>query len=168
VRAVDLDGARLLDVLVRLVGARAHHVPAGAIARQAAMPEMLRLLVGRRLVMWGGGDLDWLRQAASVGDDTLPRWHQVSEISQPHLPIPEHVQAVAVKSMATRWRGQLDPHTHTMLTCLAPGAPDRLLLMLRRIAQTPPAPDNNEAAGQPTGAGAPAAHPAHAAPAGRP
>jgi hypothetical protein len=39
--------------------------------------------------------------------------------------------------MATRWRGQVDPHTRTLVECLPPGTPDRLLLMLRRIAATP-------------------------------
>jgi hypothetical protein len=135
VRAARLDGARLLDVLVRLVGPRAHHVPHGAVAQQAAAPEVHLALVGRRQLMWSVGDLERLRQAAAVTDDTLPRCWHVDELSQPHLPIPEHVRAAAVNQVATRWRGQLDPHT--LVACLVPGTPDRLLLMLRRIGATP-------------------------------
>jgi hypothetical protein len=144
VRAVDLDGGRLVDVLVRLVGPRAHHVPDGAIAPEAAMPAIHRAVAGRRLVMWGIEDLEWLRHAAGI-DDTLPHFYQVDSLSQPHLPIPEHTRAVAVQPMATRWRGQVDPHTRTLVACLAPGAPDRLALLLHRIADTPPAPEPPEA-----------------------
>jgi hypothetical protein len=54
--------------------------------------------------------------------------------------------------MATRWRGQVHPHTRALVGCLAPGAPDRLLLLLQRIAHTPPAPAG-QARLQPGGAG---------------
>jgi hypothetical protein len=138
VRAVNLGGARLIDVLVRLVGPRAHHVPGDAVAREDAVPAIHQAVAGRRLVMWDVEDLEWLRLAAPHEDlPRLPRIYEVSDVPQPHLPIPEHVRAVAVEPMATRWRGQVDPHTRTLVACLPPGTPDRLLLMLRRIAQSP-------------------------------
>ncbi len=97
VRAVDLDGGRLVDVLVRLVGPRAHYVPDGAVGPQATVPTIHRALVGR----------------------------------------PVRDRAAAVQYLATHWRGQLHPHTRTLVECLAPGTPGRLLLMLRRIAAAP-------------------------------
>ncbi len=138
VRAVNLDGGRLVDVLVRLVGPRAHHVPADALAPEDAVPTIHEAVLGARLILWSIQDLDRLRVAAPHPDlPQLPHAYEVSDLPQPHLPIPEHVQAVAVEPMATRWRGQVDPHTRTLVECLAPGTPGRLLLMLRRIAETP-------------------------------
>ncbi len=137
VRAVDLDGARLVDVLIRLVGPRAHHVPAGAVAPQDAIPAIHRAVLGRRLILWSVTDLQRLHLAAP--HQRLPGPLDISEVSQPHLPTPEHMQAVAVEHLATRWRGQLDPHTRTLIECLPPGTPDRLLLMLRRMATSGPA-----------------------------
>jgi hypothetical protein len=134
IRAVDLGGRRLVDVLVRLVGPRAHHIPAGAVAREDAIPEIHRAVIGHRLLLWNVNELQQLWLTAP--HQTLPEYHQASELPQPHLQIPNHVRAVAVGHLATTWRGQLDPHTRTLIECLAPGTPDRLLLMLRRIAST--------------------------------
>jgi hypothetical protein len=160
VRAVDLDGARLVDVLVRLVGPRAHYVPAGAVAPEDVVPAIHQAVVGARLIMWSVLDLERLRLAAPHPD--LPRlaWlPEASDLPQPHLPLPDHARAVAVEPMATRWRGQVDPHTRTLVQCLAPGIPDRLLLLLQRIAHTPPAPGGAGDHATQTGD--------HAAPAGR-
>ncbi len=168
VRAVDLDGARLVDVLVRLVGPRAHHVPASAVAAREAVPTIYRAVVGARLLMWSLLDLERLRLVAP--HPNLPRlsWlPEAGDTPQPHRPLPEHARAVAVEAITTRWRGQLDPHTRALVACLAPGTPDRLLLMLRRIAATPPAP--GEWAGVlPGGVAAHAASTGGPAPAGRP
>lgn len=134
-RAVDLAGNRLVAVLVRLVGRRAHHVPQGAVPAGDAAPVVHRALLGRRLVIWSGQDLIGLLAAAPHPDLPQPlRVAEVSDLSQPHQPIPEHTRAVVVEPLATRWRGQLDPHTRALVPSLAPGTPDRLLLLLRRIA----------------------------------
>jgi hypothetical protein len=140
VRAVDLDAARLVDMLVRLVGPRAHHVPDGAAAPQAAAPAIHRALVGRRLLLWSHQDL--VNLLAAAPHDALPG---VGEVHWAHdgdgWPAqPVRARAVALQHLATRWRGQLHPHTRTLVECLAPGTPDRLALLLRRIADTPPAP----------------------------
>ena len=138
VRACDLAGARLVDVLVRLVGPRAHHVPPGAVARADAAGAVHRAVLGRRLVVWRVADLHQLAMAAP--HERLPGSWQASDLSQPHLPVGGHVRAVAVEPVATRWRGQLDPRTRALVACHAPGTPDRLWLLLRRIADTPPDP----------------------------
>jgi hypothetical protein len=168
VRAVDLDGARHVDVLVRLVGPRAHHVPEGAIAREAAAPAIHRPPVGRRLLMWNHQDLINLHAAAP--HDALPAVGEVHWTYDgdgwPAYPV--RARAVALQHLATRWRGQLHPRAHTLVECLAPGAPDRLALLLRRIAHTPPAP-KPRAGAAPGGAAVPTPTGDHAtsAPTGR-
>jgi hypothetical protein len=136
VRAVDLAGARLVDVLVRLVGPRAHRIPDGAVAPEDAAPAVHGALLGRRLLLWSAEDLVRLRMAAPHED--LPRLSDVHWLYDGVGPLdhPIRAQAAALQHLATTWRGQLDPHTRTLIECLAPGAPDRLLLMLRRIANT--------------------------------
>ncbi len=139
VRAVDLDGGRLVDVLVRLVGPRAHYVPDGAVGPQATAPTIHRALVGRRLLLWSHQDLTNLHTAAphdappDIGDLAWSSTHHGT--GEPHHPVRD--RAAAVQYLATHWRGQLHPHTRTLVECLAPGTPGRLLLMLRRIAAAP-------------------------------
>jgi hypothetical protein len=134
-------------VLVRLVGPRAHHVPQGAVPAGDAAPVVQRALLGRRLLVWSYQDLLGLHLAAPHPDLPQPlRVTEVSDLQQPHLPIPEHTRAVVVEQLATRWRGQLEPHTRALVPSLAPGTPDRLLLLLRRIAASgQPAPGDGEA-----------------------
>jgi hypothetical protein len=134
--AVDLAGRRLVAVLARMVGPRAHHVPQGAVPAGDAAPLVHRALLGRRLICWSHHDLAGLHQAAPHPELPRPlRVVEVNDLSQPHLPIPNHTRAVAVEQLATRWRGQLDPHTRALVPSPAPGTPDRLLLLLlRRIA----------------------------------
>jgi hypothetical protein len=158
VRAVDLDGGRLVGVLVRLVGPHTHHVPAGTVDRKAAAPGIHRALVGRRLLAWSHQDLANLHTAAP--HDELPGVGKVHWAwdggGWPAHPI--HARAVVLRHLATRWRGHVDPRTRTLVDCLAPGAPDRLLLMLQRIAATaaatqqPTAVDGSVGANVPTAA----------------
>jgi hypothetical protein len=133
VRAVDLQGDRLVDVLVRLVGPRAHHVPAGAVSREDAGPAVRRLQ-GRRLIAWHDPDLQRLREVAPDLNraDEHAGWNRLYGFPRERVAV--------LWWLATQWRGQLDPHTRTLIACLPPGTPDRLLLMLRRIAATLPAP----------------------------
>jgi hypothetical protein len=94
VRAVDPHGRRLVDVLVRLVGPCAHHIPQGAIPTGEAAPPVHRAQLGRRLLMWGQHDLIGLHQAAPHPE--LPRLLRLGDVSEIPLPIPEHVRAVAL------------------------------------------------------------------------
>src|SRR6266545_3668880 len=64
IRACDLSGSRLLDVVVRLVGPSAQHIPDGAVAPDDAAPTIHQALSGRRLIVWHERDLEHLRQAA--------------------------------------------------------------------------------------------------------
>jgi hypothetical protein len=132
VRAVDLQGERLVDVLVRLVGPRAHHVPAGAVPRQDAAPTVRRLQ-GRRLIAWHEPDLAYLRRAAPDLNraDEHAGWNRVYGFPRERVAV--------LWWLATQWRGQLDPTTRQLVACLPPGAPDRLLLLLRRMAASLPA-----------------------------
>jgi hypothetical protein len=157
VRAVDLDGAQLVDVLVRLVGPRAHHIPEGAAGPEAAAPAIHRALVGRRLLAWSHQDLANLQAAAP--HDAFPgvgeaHWAWDGD-GWPAQPI--QARAVVLRQIATRWRGQVDPHTRNLVDCLAPGGPDRLLLMLQRIAATAAATQQPTAVDASGGANVPTA-----------
>jgi hypothetical protein len=158
IRAVNLQGERLVDALVRLVGPRAHHVPAGAVPREDAAPAVRRL-EGRRLIAWHEPDLEHLRRVAPDLNraDEHAGWNRMYGFPRE--------QVAVLWWLATRWRGQLDPHTRTLVACLPPGAPDRLLLMLRRIAATPEPPTGVQPGGVATHT--PAAGRAANAPAGR-
>jgi hypothetical protein len=108
VRAVDPDGTRLVDLVVRLVGPRAHHIPDGAVAAEDAAPAVHGALLGRRLLMWSDHDLAGLRMAARHKD--LPgvvgmawAWAGCS------LKEPTRARAVALQHLAAQWRGQLGP-----------------------------------------------------------
>jgi hypothetical protein len=133
IRAVDLQGERLVDVLVRLVGPRAHHVPAGAVPPKDAAPAVGRLQ-GRRLIVWHEPDLEHLRRVAPDLNraDEHAGWNRAYGFPRE--------QVAVLWWLVTQWRGQLDPHTRTLIACLPPGTPDRLLLLLQRIAATLPAP----------------------------
>jgi len=113
-------GARLLDVTVRLVGPRAQHVPAEAIARTEAAPRVHRALLGRPLLLWDGQELTELRTAVPHSD--WPSWDD------------RPARYATVRELSARWRGQLDPRTRQILPSLPPGTPDRLLVHLRRAA----------------------------------
>jgi hypothetical protein len=111
-----------------------------AVDLDAAAPAIHRALVGRRLLLWSHQDL--VNLLAAAPHDALPG---VGEVHWAHdgdgWPAqPVRARAVALQHLATRWRGQLHPHTRTLVAGLAPGTPDRLALLLRRIAHTPPAP----------------------------
>ncbi len=135
IRACDLSGSRLLDVVVRLVGPSAQHIPDGAVAPDDAAPTIHQALSGRRLIVWHERDLEHLRQAA-------PDLNRASEDAGWNRLYGFPCERVAVLWwLATQWRGQVDPTTRQLVACLPPGAPDRLALLLRRIAQTPPAPE---------------------------
>src|SRR6266487_2012787 len=139
-RHVALLRRRQADLAAdRLVGPRAHYVPDGAVGPQATAPTIHRALVGRRLLLWSHQDLTNLHTAAphdappDIGDLAWSSTHHGT--GEPHHPVRD--RAAAVQYLATHWRGQLHPHTRTLVECLAPGTPGRLLLMLRRIAAAP-------------------------------
>jgi hypothetical protein len=146
VRACDLAGGRLLDVLVRLVGPRAHHIPQGAVAPETAAPAIHRALDGRRLIVWHEPDLQHLREVA-------PDLNRAAQFRFVNLYGFGREQVAVLWWLATRWRGQVDPTTRQLVACLPPGTPDRLALLLRRIVHNRSAP---ELADQGGGAATPA------------
>ena len=92
-RAVDLHGMRLVQVLVRLVGPRAHHVPVHAVPAAAAAPVVHRALLGRRLLTWSLQDLRSLQD--------LERLHQAAP--HPDLPrLPRYPRSATFPSRTRR------------------------------------------------------------------
>jgi hypothetical protein len=43
---------------------------------------------------------------------------------------------VVIDTLAEQWRCEIDPQTRYLVPCRPPGTPDRLALLLRRIAAT--------------------------------
>jgi hypothetical protein len=131
IRAVDLTGRRLVDVTIRLVGPRARWVPDSAVSSEEGMLKAHRALLGRPLVLWEGSEMEALLEAAphETWRPAVPQW-RLKPGEQP----PERAHWETVHTKATQWRGQLDPHHRDLVNCVAPGSPDRLLLLLQRMA----------------------------------
>lgn len=131
IRAVDLTGRRLVNVTIRLVGPRARWVPDCAVSSEEGVPKVHRALLGRSLVLWEGSEMEALREAAphETWQSQVPRW-QLRPGEQPA----ERATRTTVHTRATQWRGQLDPQHRDLVDCVAPGSPNRLLLLLQRMA----------------------------------
>lgn len=144
VRACELDGRRLLDVTVRLVGPRSQWLPAGALDPAEVLPRLRRALADRRLVAWSHADLAGLRQVDPDGGYPSEReemaWSPVmdryveTDVDSNLTANRAAARSVVIGPLAEQWRGQLDPRTRRLVPCFAPGTPDRLALMLSRMA----------------------------------
>jgi hypothetical protein len=131
IRAVDLTGRRLVDVTIRLVGPRARWVPDDAVSSEEGTPKVHKALLGRSLILWTPGEMEALQEAArhETWRPAVPQW-RLKPGEQP----PERAHWSTVHTRAAQWRGQLDPHHRDLVSCVAPGSPDRLLLLLQRMA----------------------------------
>lgn len=120
--AVDAaTGTPLVDVVVRLVSPRAHHIPAGACDPETARPLIHAQLADRPLIAWSTDELRDLSIAAPHPDRR--GWSRSGDAVQTH---------------SMFWHGTVDPiHPDRVVGIIPPGTPDRLLLHLRRIAATP-------------------------------
>jgi hypothetical protein len=135
VRAADLTGKRLLDVTLRLVGPRAKWVPTEAVPAEEGVPKVHKALLGKTLILWTFPEMEALREAAphETWKSEVPSW-RVKPDEQP----PVRAQVETVRTKATQWRGQLDPRHRDLVDCVAPGSPDRLVLLLQRMAAQDP------------------------------
>lgn len=169
IRAVDMAGVKLLDILVRMVGPRASWVPDDAVPPEDALPKVKRALAGRRLVAWHPEDFDSLRSAepecrfpsgytASLADSEVraaPPAGLAGGYNEDHPGDPNRLRpavadmaALVWRSLASEWRGELHPRTRELIPALPPGSPDRLWLMLRRMADCPDLPTNCDGPGR--------------------
>ena len=141
IRAVDLNGRRLLDVLVDLTGARSKFRDPDAVAADKAAPPVHKALLGRPLIAWQDREFAELRTAAPHPDWPRPPRYGF-----------RHESLADVAELSRQWRGQLDERRN-LLPTLHPGSPDRLLLHLQRIAATH-TPDEQRTEGPVTAAAA--------------
>jgi hypothetical protein len=122
VAAVDVDGRRMVDALVSLVGPKARIVEPDAIPTADGAAIVHGALIGRPLIAWEGGELLALVRSLPHADWPERRWGSWDED-----------RIAAVQPVSTRWRGQLDERRN-LVPSLPPGTPDRVLLHLQRIA----------------------------------
>ncbi|MEU3625675.1 hypothetical protein [Amycolatopsis coloradensis] len=147
VRVAGLDGRKLIDVTIRLVGPRAKWVPESAVEKSDGVARIRPVLRGKRLIAWAEEELSGLRELDPEGGypgarDAEP-WGTLlldREIDPGYLERRSARRAsspsVMVRLLAQQWRGQLDPVTRELVPCVAPGSPDRTALLLRRIAES--------------------------------
>ena len=132
VDAVTPSGARLVRMPVRLARSRSPLVPDTAIPETEAIPALTELFAGRDVIEWSSGALDPIRAALTDPEAAVrPR------------------EWILLEGKVTGWRGDLDPHTRTLLIPPDPGRADLMALLIRRMA----ADHNPEPAPAPEAAG---------------
>lgn len=149
VRVAGLDGRRLADITVRLVGPKARWVPENAVDPETGRAQLEKALDGQRLVVWSAPELDQLSAliGTDLGTQATLAW------SAPYLTDtydrgPERAgqyrdwliserrdsPAVLLGPAAARWRGVLNPVTRDLVDPLPPGTPDRTALLMATMA----------------------------------
>lgn len=129
IKALDVaTGKSMLDLTMSLVGSKAKIKHEGAVPREEGKRLVLDAgLTGRPLLFWTLDEFTSLRMAAPS-----PNWPRaISYGDTPVLGLCEH---------STMWRAQINRQRHT-LVAHHPGALDRLLLHLQRIAATATPPE---------------------------
>ncbi len=150
VRVAGLDGRRLADVTVRLVGPRARWVPEHAVDPAAGWAKLGKVLDGKRLVAWSALELDQLHDVAPAypsayaaiawaapyrsqdEDDDPERTARQQEWLTDERRDP--ARPVLLAPAVARWRGVLDPATGKLVDPLPPGTPDRTALLMATMA----------------------------------
>ncbi|WP_137982429.1 hypothetical protein [Streptomyces violaceusniger] len=137
VHAVDGHGRLLVDVLVRLAGPRTKGAPAAAIPPEEGARALQAALEGRRRITWTADALQAVTgRLAALGHPVRlgpagPHGPETG-VWSPHRP----AWPGQVCDRLAQWRGELDPVTGELRAPWPPGAADRLLLCLQRIAST--------------------------------
>lgn len=129
IRAVDLAGQQLLETTLRLVGPRSRWVPPDAVPREEGAVAVHTALAGQPLILWDFDEAEALRAAAPH-----PDWRYGTVTAFDHPPRPG--EWTTARHRATEWRGQVDPKRLGLVDSVPPGTPDRLALMVRRMAET--------------------------------
>ncbi|MEU9382503.1 hypothetical protein AB0D38_16615 [Streptomyces sp. NPDC048279] len=131
VTAVDREGVKLVDVVVRLAGVRSREVPEGACPPGAAVEVLERALGGRRVLAWTQVQVSALTRRLEALGCPLG----LTVISS--LPGADwDGWQTSVRDRVAQWRGQLDPVSGMLLPAWEPGRADRLRLLLARMADS--------------------------------
>jgi hypothetical protein len=159
IQVAQLDGGKLLDITVRLVGPRAKWVPAHAIDKADGLAQLHKVISEKRLVLWSVDELVALHKIDPDGGH--PGYMDTETWAEPRDDLSDRdghwltnaraeAPVVTVETVATQWRCEIDPHTRRLVPCVPPGTPDRLALLLRRISQD--APELSPGTGEPPAA----------------
>lgn len=122
--AVELDtwaDGRRERLVLRVGGSRNPHVPPGAVPLAEGAPAAAALLAGRTPVVW---DEEAADELAAIGE----------HLRRAGQDVPGRGQVWSARWGATVWRGDVDVSTRALGNVVDPGTPDRLALLLRRIA----------------------------------
>lgn len=122
--AVELDtwaGGRRARVVLRVGGVRNPHVPQDAVPLKEGAPVVAALLADRTPVVW---DEEAADELAAIGE----------HLSRAGQHVPGRAQVWSARWRAMVWRGDVDVSTRALRNVVDPGSPDRLALLLRRIA----------------------------------
>lgn len=114
------DGRRA-RVVLRVGGARNPYVPADALPLAEGAPAAAALLADRTPVVW---DETAAEELAAIGEHL----HRAGQDA------PSRGRVWPVRWAATIWRGDVDVSTRELGNVVDPGSPERLALLLRRIA----------------------------------
>lgn len=123
ITAVSTHGRRELDTTVRLAGPRVKAVPDGAVPAAEAETAARHLFAARAVVTWSAHEMEPLRR---LYDIDLPDGGWSVPYGNPN----------ALGWRVTGWRGEIDPVTLNPVSAIHPGNPERMLLLLRRMADT--------------------------------
>ncbi|MEU9428548.1 hypothetical protein AB0D87_38015 [Streptomyces sp. NPDC048342] len=132
VHAVDGDGRRLVDVLVRLAGPRTKGAPAEAVMPEEGAKALQKALEGRRRVTWAWGALGVVTERLAALGHPVQLGSAVAETGPSYA----HSRnwSGQVSDRVAQWRGELNPATGELRVPWPPGTADRLWLCLQRMA----------------------------------
>lgn len=118
-------GKPTTDITVRLAGPRARDVPYGALAPEAALSALKKVMAERPILVWDDAD--------------HTRMHRLlSDIGWPEAAAADTCTTCTTLAEAVEhWRRDIDPRTYTPRTPVPPGRADRLLHLLQQIAAGP-------------------------------
>ncbi|MFI9588289.1 hypothetical protein ACIHCQ_42395 [Streptomyces sp. NPDC052236] len=136
VQAVDGNGRRLVDVLVRLAGPRTKGAPAEAVPAEEGAKALQAALEGRRRITWTSGALAVVTDRLAALGHPVRLGPAVPTGPAEAEPWPQHRRnwPGQVSDRLAQWRGELNPATGQLREPWPPATADRLLLCLQRMA----------------------------------
>ncbi|MFE5811711.1 hypothetical protein [Streptomyces sp. NPDC056491] len=132
VHAVDAQGKRLVDVVVKLAGPRTEGARPDAVPAEEGVVKLRKALGGRRVLVWAADSLKPVTDRLKVLGHPL----ELERVPMLVTGAPWDGWQGQMKDMVAQWRGELDPASGELLSGWEPATADRLHLLLTRMAST--------------------------------